>query len=52
MPTNFSLMWASFSGHDTKVLSSFPKRKMTRTGAAFLQELTDECDVVINAFAD
>jgi hypothetical protein len=29
-----------------------PKRKMTRTGAAFLQELADECDVVINAFAD
>ena len=29
-----------------------PRRKMTRTGADFLQELADECDVVINAFAD
>ena len=29
-----------------------PKRKMTRTGADFLQELADRCDVVINAFAD
>jgi len=28
------------------------RRKMTRTGADFLQELADECDVVINAFAD
>ena len=28
------------------------KRKMTRTGADFLQELADRCDVVINAFAD
>ena len=29
-----------------------PIRKMTRTGADFLQELADRCDVVINAFAD
>jgi hypothetical protein len=29
-----------------------PRRKMTRTGADFLQELADKCDVVINAFAD
>jgi hypothetical protein len=29
-----------------------PRRKMTRTGADFLEELADECDVVINAFAD
>jgi hypothetical protein len=29
-----------------------PRRKMTRTGADFLQELADGCDVVINAFAD
>ena len=29
-----------------------PRRKMTRTGADFLQELADQCDVVINAFAD
>lgn len=29
-----------------------PRRKMTRTGADFLQELTEGCDVVINAFAD
>jgi hypothetical protein len=29
-----------------------PRRKMTRTGADFLQELADRCDVVINAFAD
>ena len=28
------------------------RRKMTRTGADFLQELADRCDVVINAFAD
>lgn len=28
------------------------RRKMTRTAADFLQELADECDVVINAFAD
>jgi hypothetical protein len=29
-----------------------PRRKMTRTGADFLEELTGQCDVVINAFAD
>ena len=29
-----------------------PRRKMTRTGADFLQEFADNCDVVINAFAD
>jgi hypothetical protein len=29
-----------------------PKRKMTRTEADSLQELTERCDVVINAFAD
>ncbi|HEY7319357.1 MAG TPA: hypothetical protein VIE89_17465 [Candidatus Binatia bacterium] len=29
-----------------------PRRKMTRTGANFLEELADQCDVVINAFAD
>jgi hypothetical protein len=28
------------------------RRKMTRTGADFLQEFADSCDVVINAFAD
>jgi uncharacterized protein YydD (DUF2326 family) len=28
------------------------RRKMTRTGADFLQELADSCDFVINAFAD
>ena len=28
------------------------RRKMTRTGADFIQELADRCDVVINAFAD
>jgi hypothetical protein len=28
------------------------RRKMTRTGADFLQDLADKCDVVINAFAD
>ena len=28
------------------------RRKMNRTGADFLPELADRCDVVINAFAD
>lgn len=30
----------------------FPRRKMTRTEADCLQELTETCDFVISAFAD
>ena len=52
MPTNFSPMWATLLKQRYDGVELIPRRKMTRTGADFLQELADRCDVVINAFAD